>query len=413
MKQPVAKNRINKNIILVGFTSFFTDISSEMIYPLIQAFVSLVLSSTSVMIAPVLGIMEGIAEASASLLKVYSGHIADKFHKRKPLTIIGYSFSGISKALLLLAVFGWGFVLISRFTDRIGKGIRTAPRDALIAESVDHSIQGKAFGFHRAMDYLGAVIGVAVCYFISLAFMDEKTGTITDFSGFSILFLISLVPALMGVVLLFFVTEPQRAGRPILKNPSTITFSGLDQRLKIFFSAVFIFTLGNSSNQFLLLKSMNSGFSLSEVLLMYMAFNFSTAIVSTPLGALSDKIGRKKVILSGYALYSFIYIMFGFVSTETKNYLWLFWILYGFYYALTEGIEKALVAEIAPSEKKATMMGLFSMIVGIGLLPASVLAGLLYSFAGPAWPFLFGGGMSAVAFMIIALFLKEQRRRDT
>ncbi|HDP81132.1 MAG TPA: MFS transporter, partial [Spirochaetes bacterium] len=401
MNSQDSPKRLHKNVILMGITSFFTDVSSEMIYPLVQAFVSLVLASAGALIAPVLGIIEGIAEATASLLKIYSGHISDRVGRRKPLTIAGYALSGASKLLYFLAPLGWTFILFSRFSDRVGKGLRTAPRDALIAESIGPGSQGRAFGFHRAMDFTGALLGVAICYFISLRYLDPATRTITSYSAFYSLFLISLVPAALGVMVLFFVSETRpdhaAASRPALK----FAFKGLDSRLKVFFLAVFLFTLGNSSNQFLLLKSMDSGVSLPDVLLMYMAFNLTTAVLSTPLGGLSDRIGRKKVILTGYGLYSFVYVMFGFIGGANNSLLWGFWIIYGAYYALTEGIEKALVSDLAPAEKKATVMGMFSTVTGVTLLPASLIAGLLYSFAGHSAPFIFGGAMASLSLGVI------------
>jgi len=404
-----ADGKLGRNVIVTGLTSFFTDISSEMIYPLIQAFVSAVMVSAQTLVGPILGVIEGVAEASASILKVYSGYISDKVRRRKALTIMGYSLSGISKLIYILAHFGWIFILLARFSDRVGKGIRTAPRDALIAESVDPGIKGKAYGFHRAMDYMGALLGVVVCYFISLKYMDPITGTITNLDSFYKLFLISVIPAAFGVICLFFVREEQEKHSTDNTPPVKFSFKGIDSRLKIFFIAVFIFTLGNSSNQFLLLKSMDAGISLPDVLLMYMLFNFITSILSTPLGSLSDKIGRKIILLSGYFLYSLVYIMFGYIDSTTSKYLWLFWSLYGIYYALTEGIEKALVADLAPADKRGTILGLFNMIAGIALLPASLLAGFLYSYAGSSYPFIFGGVMSGTAFLIIVIFLREER----
>ncbi len=404
---------LGRNVILLGITSFFTDISSEMIYPLVQAFVSLVLKSAGSLIAPVLGIIEGIAEATASLLKVYAGLISDRMKVRKPMTISGYSLSALSKLIYLLAGFGWGFILLSRFMDRIGKGIRTAPRDALIAESVGGGLRGKAFGYHRAMDYAGAFLGVLICYFISSKLVDPREGTIVDIQGFYQLFLISLIPAFLGVAALLFIREKTYKADPQDKPVVPLSFRLLDGRLKLFFISVFLFTLGNSSNQFLLMRSMDMGVSLPDVLLMYMVFNLVTSLLSTPLGGVSDRIGRKRVILAGYLLYSLIYFLFGLMPGRPYYLLWFFWAGYGMYYALTEGVEKALVSELAPEDRRATALGLFSAVTGITLLPASLIAGFLYSFAGKAYPFYFGSLMSLLAVVIMGLFLKESRPGGT
>lgn len=409
-KEGQARGGIGRNVVAMGLTSFFTDISSEMVYPLIQAFVSLLLSSTKTMVGPLLGLVEGVAEATASLLKVYSGYMSDRLQRRKALTISGYSLSAASKLLYLAAHLSWAFVLLARFSDRVGKGIRTAPRDALISESADSSVQGKAYGFHRAMDYLGALLGVAICYFISIRYLDPLRGTITDISSFYTLFLISIVPAVAGVLMLFFVREGGRkaSAAPGAARPATFSLRGMDGSLRKFFIAVLVFTLGNSSNQFLLLKTMEAGTGLPRMLLMYMVFNLTTSILSTPLGSLSDRIGRKRIILAGYLLYAIIYLMFGFITSSMKDLLWVFWALYGVYYALTEGVEKALVADLAPKEKKGTVMGFFNTITGVGLLPASLIAGFLYSYS-PVYPFVFGGATALAAFVIILFFLKEQR----
>jgi MFS family permease len=406
MADKKVKIGLGRNVILMGLTSFFTDISSEMIYPLIQAFVTLVMASAKGMIGPVLGMIEGIAEATASILKVYSGYISDRLGRRKPLAIAGYGLSGTSKLMYLLAGFGWHFILAARFLDRVGKGIRTAPRDALIAESVDPAVKGKAYGFHRAMDYVGAFLGVVVCYFISLRFIDPTSRTITNLDAFYALFIISLIPALLGVLVLFPVREKKAHAAGAVTRPR-FSFKGLDRSLLIFFAAVFLFTLGNSSNQFLLLKSMDAGMSLTEVLVMYMLFNFITSVLSTPLGSLSDRVGRTGIILTGYALYAVIYMMFGFITADNGGWLWLFWGLYGIYYALTEGIEKALVADLAPAHSRGTVMGLFGTITGVGLLPASLIAGFLYAWS-PSAPFIFGGVTAALAFGIILIFLPRK-----
>jgi len=400
---------VSRNVVLTGFTSFFTDISSEMIYPLIQAFVSIIIASQRTLLGPILGVIEGIAESTASVLKVFFGYYSDTIQKRKLPAIAGYSTSSLAKLLLLLASFGWYFVLLARFLDRVGKGIRNAPRDALISESTAQQNQGKAFGFQRGMDFAGATIGALICFFLVLRFMDPVAKTLTDLNAFYVLFLISVVPGIIGVAVLFFVKDTKAHSGEI---PHEEPKPNLDPRsyhknLQIFFAAQLIFTLGNSSNQFLLLRSMTLGHALSTVVLMYLIFNLSTSLLATFFGSLSDKIGRKRVLIAGYSLYAAVYIAFGFISGKTNWLLWFFWPAYGIYYAMTEGVEKAFVSDIAPIGSKATALGFYHTIVGVGLLPASLIAGILFSIL-PSAPFLFGGATASVAVVILGIFVANE-----
>jgi len=400
--------KLDKNVILAGLTSFFTDVSSEMLYPLIQAFVTMVLAAQKALLGPVLGIIEGIAESTASLLKVFIGYYSDKFQNRKTPTIIGYALSAVSKGILFFASTGWPFVLFSRFFDRIGKGMRTAPRDAIITESTPEKIRGKAFGFHRAMDFAGAAVGVLICYAASLRLMDPVTKTLKDLNAFYFLFVLSIVPAFLGVLFLFPIREKRISVRQNRNRPQPNLHLGrYDRNLKLFFSAVFLFTLGNSSNQFLLLRSMSLGHTLPTVILMYMLFNVSTSLLSTFFGSLSDRIGRKRLIVLGHTLYAVVYMSFGWISKNTNSLLWVTWILYGVYYATSEGVEKALVSDLAPAHSRATALGFYHTIVGIGLLPASLIAGFLYS-VHPGAPFVFGGTMSLASAGVIVCFLRSQ-----
>jgi len=405
-----AKRGITRNVILTSFTSFFTDISTEMIYPLLQAFVAMIMAAQRAYLGPVLGIIEGIAESTASLLKVFFGYYSDKIQKRKLPAIAGYSTSALAKFLLLLSSLGWYFVLFARFLDRVGKGIRTAPRDALISESTPKEAQGRAFGFQRGMDFAGAALGTVICFLLVLRFMDPVTKTLKDLNSFYTLFIISIIPAFIGVIFLFFITEkkfePDQTAKSQEPKPN-LNIRLYDKNLQIFFLAQLIFTLGNSSNQFLLLRSMNLGYALSTVILMYLIFNLCTALLSTPFGSLSDRIGRKTVLMAGYVLYAVVYIAFGFISLSSSSLLWFFWPLYGIYYAMTEGVEKAFVSDMAPQESKATALGFYHTIVGVGLLPASVIAGILFSFL-PRAPFLFGGAMALVTVVILGLFVEEK-----
>ncbi|HTZ11967.1 MAG TPA: MFS transporter [Candidatus Margulisiibacteriota bacterium] len=377
------------NIILLGITSLLTDISSEMVYPILPLYLVTVLGAGPA----VLGFIEGIAESTASLTKVFSGYFSDKTKSRKPFTILGYSGSAVGKLLLFLSV-NWWFVLFGRTVDRLGKGIRTAPRDALIAESARADKRGAAFGIHRAMDTLGAAIGVLLAYFL-----------VTRYKGnFKNIFMFSLLPALAAVFFLFFVRERKK---PMLSGGERIRLKwrSLDKRLKLFLIFTFIFTLGNSSNQFLLLRAKDLGNPIATVILLYLVYNLVYALVSYPAARLSDKIGRKKILVLGYLFYGLVYL--GFAQAKPGFNLWLLFGLYGLYIGFTEGVEKALLTDISPLDLRATTIGLHATLVGIGLLPASLFAGFLWKFFGASAPFYFGGFMGILASLGFWVVLKE------
>jgi MFS family permease len=367
------------NIIILGLTSLLTDISSEMVYPILPVYLVTVLGASPA----ILGLIEGVAESASSLLKVFSGYFSDKFKSRKPLTMAGYAFSTIGKAFLYIST-SWTYVFYGRLLDRIGKGVRTAPRDALIAESAKENKRGAAFGLHRAMDTFGAVIGVLCAYYL----VTRYKGQMRD------VFLFSLVPAFFGVALLLLVRE-KRSGLSSAGNKIAFKWSGLDRRLKAFLIFTFIFTLGNSSNQFLLLRAKEGGNPLSVVILFYLVYNIIYSLVSYPAARLSDKIGRKKVLVAGYLFYGLVYL--GFALNHVSANYWFLFAVYGLYMGFTEGVEKALIADIAPSELRATAIGLHATLVGIGLLPASLIAGFLWKYLGSSAPFYFGGAMGVFA----------------
>ena len=381
------------NVIILGIVSFLTDVSTEMVYPLLPLY----LTSARIGATPaIVGIIEGFSESIASLLKVFSGYFSDKFQQRKPLAIGGYGFSTIGKVFLYLSN-TWALVFVGRLADRFGKGIRTAPRDALIADSTPPEKRGSAYGLHRALDSAGASLGVILSFVLFVSLKDD----------YSNIFLISLIPAALAVGFLFIVREKRRPGiskplastkEPWWKNLGT-HWNALDRRLKIFLVIVFIFALGNSSNQFLLLRASNLGFDDATVILMYLVYNLVYAAISWPAGRLSDKVGRKSLLVLGYLTYGIVYIGFAIASPLA---LWGLFATYGVYVALTEGVEKALVADIAPQDLRATLIGLHATATGIGLLPASILAGFLMTTVGPSAPFYFGGAMGGLA--AIALF---------
>ncbi len=407
-KKNVAEKKIlKKNVYLFGWTSFFTDMSSEMIYPLLTAFLNSLVAETSKSIGAFLGVIEGIAEATSSLGKVYFGHIADKLKNYKALTIIGYAFSALSKIIFVFST-TWGHVLGGRFSDRVGKSVRTAPRDAIMSESVDKDERGKMFGIQRAMDFSGAFMGgliaLLLVHFIGPYF--KVDGLLTT-SFFKTAFIISLIPAAIGVIILFLIKEPKTLKDKDEKKFVPLTFKGLDKKLRIFLFATFIFGLGNSSNQFLILVSQDIGWTLFWSTAMYLLYNLISASLLPYFGKLSDKIGRKKVILTGYFLYALVYIGFGVFKILDFKYAFIaLWAFYGVYSAMTEGVEKAYVADLSPIDKRGTTLGLFATINGIALLPASIGAGLLYVL-NPAFPFLVGGVLSLVASFMI--FINKEK----
>jgi len=376
---------ISKNVFILGLVSFFNDVASEMIYPLVPIFL------TSVLGAPVavVGLIEGIAESTASVLKVVSGWLSDKWRKRKPFVVAGYSFSAFSKILLSLA-FSWPFVLIARFIDRFGKGTRTSARDALIAESSENSVRGRSFGFHRALDTLGAVVGPLIALF-AIHFLDNN---------FRLIFFLAFIPACIGILLLIFVKEKRKEKN--LSPTLNISWHNLDPSFKIFLLISFIFALGNSSDAFLILRAQNLGLSVTLVVLAYVLFNFTYAIFSMPAGIISDKVGPKKVLFSGFLLFSFIYLFFG--LTKVSLFLWLLFPFYGMYMALTEGVGKAYISNLVPQEKSGTAFGIYQTTIGFCTFFASLIAGLLWTYIGVSAPFIFGSIMAVIsAFLFVVL----------
>jgi len=391
------------NIILLGITSLLTDISSEMVYPILPIYLMTRLGASPA----ILGLIEGIAESLASLLKVFSGYFSDKIKSRKPFTILGYAGSTVGKVFLYIST-SWGYVLVGRIVDRVGKGLRTAPRDALIAESSKEGRRGRAFGLHRAMDSIGASLGVLLAYF----FIVRHKG------DFKIIFLFSLIPAFLGLLFLFFIKEKKpevkisqdklKFSRSMINSDPGSRIAGawkaLDKRLKLFLIFTFIFTLGNSSNQFLLLRAKNLGNPMPTVILFYLVYNIVYALISYPAARLSDRIGRKKLLVLGYLFYGLVYL--GFAVNHSSSMFWLLFGIYGLYIGFTEGVEKALIVDVAPEDLRATVIGLHATLVGIGLLPASLLAGILWKFIGPAAPFYFGAVMGISASIGLGVVLR-------
>ena len=378
------------NVIITGIASMLTDISTEMVYPLIPLYLAALGAPPAI-----LGVIEGFAESTASLLKVFSGRFSDKLRRRKPVAIVGYAGSTIGKVLLYISQ-SWGLVFAGRMVDRLGKGIRTAPRDALIADSVPEGKRGKAFGLHRAMDSLGAAAGVALSIWLV-----TTVGHNLLPHDYQRIFLISLIPAALGVAALLFIRERKKEAAAL--DLPRLSFRHLPAKLKWFLFVVTLFALGNSSNQFLILRAKNLGMSVLAALAAYLLYNVVYSVLSYPFGHLSDRIGRKRLLVAGYAFYGLVYV--GFALTRRPEVVWLLFALYGVFSALNEGLEKALVADIAPADQRGTFVGLHSTLTGVGLLPASLLAGGLWSLFGAPAPFWFGGVLGLLAAIGLAIVL--------
>jgi len=381
-----------KNIILLGLTSLLTDISSEMVYPILGLYLASLNTPYTI-----IGIIEGIAESIANLLRVFSGGISDKLKKRKPFVIAGYSSSAFGKILLYLST-NWIFVLFARFIDRVGKGIRTAPRDALISESTTDEKKGKVFGLHRAMDTFGATLGVIIVY---LLFLYSK-----DNIPFKKVFLWSVIPALLGVIILFFVKEKQTEKVEIKKLKFSFSeFKFFPKKAKIYILISTLFALGNSSNQFLLLRAKNLGFDYLSIILLYLVYNISYTIFSYPAGVVADRVGKKIIISIGYIIYSLVYLSFAFVNKNFVELIWLLFIIYGIYIGFVEGQEKAFLAEISPQEYKASILGLQYTLVGLMLFPASFIGGVLWDKISPSATFIFSSCISFISMILLLILI--------
>jgi MFS family permease len=381
------------NIFFFFFFSFFTDISTEMVYPLIPLYLVSAFGATPALV----GLIEGIAESLAGLLKVYSGYLTDKFQKKKAIAFSGYAAGLVYKFALLFAG-SWPGVLGARAIDRIGKGVRTAPRDVLVSESAGKGNLGKAFGFHKALDMSGAALGILITYFIM-----RRSGGSYDYKR---LFLLSTVPAAAGLCMFLFVREKNETRGAAKREPFWKNVKKIDSQLRLYLLVVFLFTLGHSSNAFFVLKAKAAGFEDTGIILLFFMFNATASVLSMPLGRLSDRIGRKKLLVPGYIAFSLCYAGFAFANNKTA--IAAVFVLYGIYTAMITGVERAFVAEISPPGLKGTMLGLHSTLAGIALLPASVIAGLLWNSFGSAVPFLFGSGLSLISAALLLVFMKRR-----
>lgn len=404
MKNRIADNSRGfngfRNIVFLGLISCFADISAEMVYPIIPLYLTAVIGATPALV----GIIEGIAESIASLLKVFSGYFSDRFAHKKPLAFIGYASGVVYKIVLLLAP-GWGGVLAGRVVDRLGKGIRTAPRDVMVTESAEEGHMGGAFGIHKMLDMLGSAVGIFIAFMLV-----RSTGQ----ESYRIVFAVSIIPVLIALVIFAFVKEKpaeerktdEKEREPFWKNASK-----LDAKLKLYLVVTFIFTLGNSSNSFLLLRAENAGFSGSGAIFLYFIYTAVASLLAVPCGRLSDKIGRKKLLVGGYITFSVVY--FAFALCKSMKLMPLIFVLYGLFTAMTAGVERAFVSEIAPPELKGTMLGLQAALAGIALLPASVIAGFLWVHISASAPFVYGAVLALISAVMVGFGFTKYDRRET
>nr|WP_228025264.1 MFS transporter [cf. Phormidesmis sp. LEGE 11477] len=366
----------------LGWVSLFSDLASKMVYPITPLFLTAVLG------APVwtLGVVEGIAESTASLIKLYSGWLSDRAGQRKPFAVAGYGLGAISKLGLAIAG-GWGTVLGARLLDRVGKGLRAAPRDALIAENCAPEQRGRAYGLHHSLETIGEVLGPLVGLVFLWQFAQNYRGV----------FLLAFLPAAIGVLVLLKGVKESRLANESNRRRSVprFTFQGLSSTYRQYLGIVALFGLGNSSDAFLLLRSQDLGFSGPGLLLLYAAFNLVSVLLATAVGRTSDRVGRVPLLMMGYGLFALVYL--GFAIATSPAFIWILFLFYGLYNALTRGVQKALVADLVHPQRKGAEIGTFHMLVGLAALPASLFAGFLYTQVAVGAPFYFSAAVSALS----------------
>jgi len=381
-----------RNVFIAGLVSFFMDVGSEMIYPLVPLFLANVLGVNK----SVIGLIEGIAESTASLLKVFSGWFSDRVGNRKWFMTAGYSISTLSRPIVALAT-GWYQVMAFRFMDRFGKGIRTAPRDAIIAESTEMPFLGRAFSFHRSLDTMGAVVGPAVAFFLLMALSNS----------YQSIFWLSMIPGVIAVLLIIFFIREKKAHPVHSSERPKLTWKHFDWRFKFFVLITGIFAIGNSSDVFLILRAQQTGIPTAMIPVVYLLFNLIYSLSSTPAGIVADRFGKKRVIFWGFVLFAFIY--YGFGVTADERVIWVLFGLYGLFMGLTEGIQKAFLATIIPSEFKATAFGIYNTAIGLAMFPASLLGGWLWDHVSPSATFYFGATTAVLSAALFIVFVNTLR----
>ena len=394
--------RLPRNVFAISLVSLLNDASSEIIYPLLPVFLSLTLGASP----GIVGLIEGTAESISSLLKLATGHLSDRWRKRKIFVVSGYALSSFARPFLAFAG-NWPQVLGLRLADRVGKGVRTSPRDAMIADAVGVAERGLAFGLYRAMDHAGAVIGPLIGYLLVLWFAANRNApTARDFTK---IFLLASVPALAAVLVVAFVvreSEKLTSDSETLPQPVRLSLRGFDSNFKRFLVIVALFTLSNSSDAFLLLRAQSTGVSIVTIPLLWAMLHVSKVVSSIFGGDLSDRLGRRRLIVSGWILYAAVYAGFAFVTNSIS--VWILFLIYGVYFGLAEGAEKALVADLVRPEQRGTAYGLYNLAFGVTVLPASLVMGGLWNWRGPQTAFVVSAIIGATAALLMLLLVRTR-----
>lgn len=398
---------VSRTVFVLGVVSLLTDVSSEMLVPIIPQFLKFAVGASMLNI----GLIEGVAECVASVLRVYAGYLADKFGKPKLLTVIGYGLSALSKPFYLPA-HTWPQVLGIRFSDRFGKGIRSAPRDVLIADTTPDDQRGRAFGLHRAMDTTGAMLGPIIIAVLVMVFFGREFLTAPGEkhrSVYQLIFLAAAVPAVLGWLALVFFVPERRKDDSSAKKPE-LKLSALDKRFRIFLAIVFLFSIGNSSDAFLVVRATSKPISMGlvEFLWVYALFNGLSAVVALSSGIISDKLGRRPVLIVGWLIFSLVYFAMARITNAMQ--VWIWFAIYGAYYGMTEGMLRAYAVDLAPAHLRGTAVGAYFTFTGIALLPASLIAGILWDRVGPAAPFYYGAATSLLAAILLGTLIKSGSR---
>jgi MFS family permease len=404
--QPVPKEGkklfgLHPNVFFLGLTSLLNDISSEMIFTLLPLFLTNILGVSTVIV----GLIGGLSGSADSLFRILSGWYSDKIGRRKSFAVFGYALSAVVKPFMFIAS-SWGAVTGIRFMDRVGKGVRNAPRDALVADSVYSQQRGKAFGLHRAMDSSGAVIGLALVALI--VYLVQGDAAQLELPTFHWMVIVGTIPGIIGVLVIIFLVHEARKSKNLNGQAKSgdKTAGGFSTRFKIYLVILGVFTLGNTSDFFVILRAQNLGNSLIFVALILVMFNAVYTLVATPAGILSDKLGRRGLLITGWLIYAAVYV--GFAVANAAWTVWVLFAAYGVYYAIIEGVSRAFVADLVPAERRGTAYGWYNGVLSIALLPASLIAGWLWSAVSPASTFYFGAALAFIAAIALWALVKEK-----